>query len=117
MAKNIADCVVFFKDNSRLSENQAKMNSGIVFYKKENFNLNKLEKYFSKFDINQKEYHHFIEQAGFAYCLENTKLLSDSRYIAKGEYSKEVIVRHYTSPRRPLFFIEGITILKHKIKF
>lgn len=116
VSKNIADCLVIFKDNSTLSEVQAKVNSGIVFYKKENFNLKKLAEYFLKFNVDIKKNHHFIEQAGYAYSLENIKLLSSTRYTAKDKYNNQVVVRHYTSPRRPLFFIEGLEVLKNKIK-
>jgi hypothetical protein len=116
MASNIAECPVTFNDGSKLSDFQAMLNSGIVLYKINNFNLAKLAEYFSKFNMENESLSHFIEQAGYAYCLQNIKILPSDKYTAKSYYTDQVIMRHYTSPRRPLFFVEGIKILKARIK-
>jgi len=110
MSTDVA-CPVYFKEG-RLDENLAKLNSGIVLYKKDNFRLEKFSSYLNFLDISNKENSHFIEQAGYAYSLNNIKPLSQSKYIAKGKVNDNVIMRHYTSPRRPLLYIEGLEILK-----
>ncbi|MFA6322569.1 MAG: hypothetical protein WCX71_03785 [Candidatus Buchananbacteria bacterium] len=115
MASNMTDCQIFFKDGSGLTGDKAKFNSGVVLYKKDNFNLRKLTDYSLKLDIENKKNLHFIEQAGYAYCLENLKLLSPNDYTIKKDYNNQTIVRHYTSPRRPLFYIEGLEILKNNL--
>jgi hypothetical protein len=99
---------VHFKNTEKLNEEKASYNSGIVLYKKENFDLAKLEEYLEKIDEENKESVHFIEQAGFAVCLKNLKKLDEKKYIIKETVDNETIVKHYTSPRRPLFYIEGI---------
>jgi hypothetical protein len=103
---------VYFKNGEKLSQELASYNSGIVLYWRDNFDAAKLEDYLSKIDEDKKENNHFIEQAGFAWCLKNLKKLNEKKYIIKEVVNKETVVKHYTSPRRPLFYIEGIT--KHK---
>ena len=45
---------VFFKDGSKLADNLANYNSGIVLYQKQNFDLNKLGEYLEKIDIKAR---------------------------------------------------------------
>lgn len=96
-----------FKEG-RMEDKLATKNSGIVLYNQKNFNLEKLQVYFNKIDANYKNNFHFIEQAGYAYCLDNLRSLPADKYIIKEKVDDTTIVRHYTSPRRPLFFIEGL---------
>ena len=105
--RNNTPCYVHFK-KGKLSEEKAMINTGIVLYNKDNFNLKKLVDYLLNIDITNKANTHFIEQAGFASILENLTVLPENRYFIKGELSKETIVRHYTSPRRVNFFTEAI---------
>ena len=102
---------VYFKDG-RLAENLAMKNSGIVLYAKKNFNLNKLAEYLTKIDTANLENNHFIEQAGYAYCLDSLEDLPKDTYIIKESVTANTIMRHYTSPRRPLFYIEGLEKFK-----
>jgi len=107
-------CPVYFNNNKKLSAELSYLNSGIVLYHKDNFNLDKLEKYLAHIDNTNLANKHFVEQAGYASCLENIKPLPESKYIIKGPVQAETIVKHYTSPRRPLFYIEGLKILAKK---
>lgn len=106
---------VYFKDGNRLDDKLASLNSGIVFYQKQNFDLAKLVDYFQLLDITNSKNLHFIEQAGYAYCLKNLVGLLSGNYQIGQAVNSDTIVRHYTSPKRPLFFIEGIEILRDKI--
>jgi len=46
------NCSVIFNDGSKLEKKLASLNAGIIFYKKENFNLKKLDQYFSNLDLS-----------------------------------------------------------------
>ncbi len=115
MMDNNTKSFVYFKQNEKIGEKLASYNSGIVYYKINNFNLNKLEEYFKRIDYANSKNKHFIEQAGCAYCLNNLKKLSAEKYVINENLLQEIIVKHYTSPRRPLFYIEGIEKIKNKI--
>lgn len=106
---------VYFKNNSSLSEDLSHYNSGIVLYKKENFDLNILSAYLSQVDTDRPDNFQFIEEGGFATCLKNLIPLPKEKYIIKGAVNAETIVRHYTSPRRPGFYLEGLPTLKNKL--
>jgi hypothetical protein len=106
---------VYFMDGEKLNQDLASYNSGIVLYRRDNFDVAKLENYLNKIDESKKENNHFIEQAGFAYCLKNLKKLDEKKYVIKEAVDEETVVKHYTSPRRPLFYIEGITKLKTQL--
>lgn len=108
MTKNNGLCPVYFRDGTMLAPELAQYNAGLVVYTKNNFSLEKLSEYFSRLDTSDYRNDTFIEQGAYAYCLSNIELLDDSRYSIKKLISSDTIVRHYTSPRRPLFFIEGI---------
>ena len=107
--KNSTPCYVYFK-GSTLSEDKAMVNTGVVLYRKDNFNLQKLSEYLNSIDTTNEKNDHFIEQAGFASVLENLHILPEGRYSIKGKVSSETVVRHYTSPRRLLFFTEALPI-------
>lgn len=113
MVNNVL-CNVVLKNNQKLDNTLGEYNSGIVLYGKENFNLDKLTDYLNKIDANNRQNEHFIEQTGYAICLENLRKLPVEYYVIKKELDANTIVKHYTSPRRPLFFIEGI---KYEQKF
>ncbi len=106
---------VYFKDGSKLSDLLANLNSGIVFYRKDNFNLAKLVDYLEKIDLANEKNFHFIEQAGYAFSLMNLVGLPSDQYSIVDPVNENTIVRHYTSPKRPLFYIEGLEILKKEI--
>lgn len=104
---------VYFKDGTRLNDELALFNSGLVLYHRKNFNLNKLTQYFEKIDINNKYNSHFIEQGGYASCLENLEKLPSDKYVIKNKVDEMTIVKHYTSPRRPFFYLEGLEKIKN----
>jgi len=103
---------VHFKDGSSSDEFQSHMNSGIVFYKKDNFDLNKMSKYLT--DVDNSNPNSIIEQSGNAYCLNKLKPLPDTYKIHKKIDSKTTM-RHYTGLQRALFFIEGIQLVKDNL--
>lgn len=105
---------VRFKDGSKLSHDLAHFNSGIVLYHKHNFDLKKLVEYFEKIDDQVKSNRHFIEQAGYAYCLKDLVGLPQDQYQIKGKLSDATVVKHFTAPRRLLFYTEGLEIMKDK---
>ena len=108
-------CYVYFKDHQRLSDELATFNAGIVFYHQDNFNLAKLQSYLNNIDTQISRNFYFIEQAGHAYCLENLQKLPAEKYIIAANLSPTTVIKHYTSPRRPLFYINGINMVKDKI--
>lgn len=112
--KNDEGCPVYFKSGDRLDGNLSFFNSGIVLYKKDNFDLDLLNEYLEKIDSSDDRNIHFIEQAGYAYCLKNLKALPAGYHI-KNRVTDKTIVKHYTSPRRVKFFLEGVELLKDKI--
>lgn len=106
---------VYFKGGVAIDDKAASFNSGIVLYKKENFDLDKFTEYLEKIDIDDPRNVHFIEQAGFAYCLKNLVGLPLEKYHIQGDIAPETVMKHYTSPRRAQFYFEGLPIMKDKI--
>jgi len=101
-----------FADGSRTTEQQAMMNAGIIFYDRRNFDLKRLEEFLQKLDLNHPRNLHFADQAGHAYCLNHLTALPAEKYVIKDRVSDRVVAKHYTGPRRVLFYIEGLEILK-----
>jgi hypothetical protein len=108
-------CPVYFKNGQKLDHHLSELNSGIVLYHKDNFSLDKLTEYLDRIDTKNAKNKHFIEQAGYATVLDNIKVLPQSSYIIKGNVNENTIVKHYTSPRRPMFYIEGLKNIAKKI--
>lgn len=115
MMQNSGANYVRFSDGSAISEAAARFNSGIVAFRPENFSLPKLEEYLGMLDFADPQTPHFIEQAGYAVALSGTEILPEARYTIKGSYSDELALRHYTSPRRPLFYLEALPKLRHLV--
>ncbi|MDP3740937.1 MAG: hypothetical protein Q8R08_01255 [bacterium] len=90
-------------------------NAGIIFYSIQNFDLKKLVGFLEKIDVSRKQSLHFADQTGYAHALRNLEALPADRYRIKGAVSTNTVARHYTSPKRPLFFIEGLEILNERI--
>lgn len=107
-------CYVYYKNGKKIDNKLADLNSGVVLYKKDNFNLNKLNEYFVNVDILDERNSHFIEQAGYAYCLKNPVKLAEDKYVIKQPINDNVVVSHYTSPLRVKFYIQGLPIINHK---
>ncbi len=115
MMLNNGECPVFFKSPDRYPARLGQYNSGVVFYRRGNFNLKKLSEYLDSIDERHPQNAHFIEQAGYAYCLENLAELPQSRYHIKGAVGPQTAVKHYTSPRRVQFFTEGVAVLESRL--
>lgn len=110
MTKDKSNKPIHFKDGTTFGGGY---NSGIDFYHQDSFSMDILKEYLYKVDLEHKEIR-FIEQAGYAYCLQNLELLPYERYTIRGGY-KEAVVKHYTGPRRELFYAEGIEVMKDKL--
>jgi len=100
---------------SFLTANQARCNSGMVLYRQDNFNLTKLTEFFERVDLVDKSNWWFIEQAGYAFCLNNLRFLPLERYTVKAGLDDHLITKHYTNPRRPLFYTEGLPKIKKQL--
>lgn len=97
---------VTFKDGSRLSDEIAEFNSGVTLYRKDHFDLVKVEKYIESIAYMQTR---FTDQACYATVLQPyLKMLPKDRYIIKGELHEGRVLRHYTSPSRAKFYILGL---------
>ena len=103
---------VKFIDGTMLTADLSKYNSGIVLYRKDNFNPEKLSHYLDEVDFEFEPNKHFIEQAGYASCLENLTALSLDTYHVKGGLNETTVAKHYTSPRRVFFYTEGLPKLQ-----
>ncbi|HOY55892.1 MAG TPA: hypothetical protein PLH37_00475 [bacterium] len=103
---------VYFKDNTSLSEELSHHNSGVVLYRRDNFDLTALADYLTKVDVEHPNNFQFIEEGGFATCLKKIIPLPKEKYIIKGAVNEQTVARHYTSPRRPGFYLEGLPRLR-----
>lgn len=105
-----------FADGSYLEEKLSAFNAGIIGYNAEHYPIGDLEEFCKKMGPQSNPY--FIEQSGHAWILSRHAEilpLDPSRYIIKGPINEQTVVRHYTGPRRELYWIEGIKRLKDKI--
>lgn len=114
MSASHTKCLVNFTDETSLSDHLAILNAGVIFYHRNNFNLPKLDDYFNIFDFARNNIW-FIEQAGHAYCLDHLEPLPEKQYSLKYQVDQDTVCRHYTRPRRPLFYTEGIPIIKKQL--
>lgn len=99
-------------DGTQLSQELSDLNSGIVGYTREDFDLDRLEGFFSK----GTPYNHFIEQAAYAYTfgsLPSFRSLDPKRYVIK-EDAPGTVVKHFTGPRREEFWFEGVVLLEER---
>ena len=111
MQSNNSKIYVTFRDGTKIDDKFAGANAGIIFYVHNNFNLEKINSFLSKLNVDKPINLQFADQLGHAFCLDNLELLSSEVYPIAGKLHEKVVVRHYTSPRRPLFYIEGLKSL------
>ncbi|MFH1457482.1 MAG: hypothetical protein ABIF17_05275, partial [Patescibacteria group bacterium] len=90
-------------------------NAGIILYARENFNVKILSDYFESLDENNRDDLHFADQTGHVKCLKKLKALPEDKYIIRGKVDENIVAKHYTAPRRVLFYTEGINKLKNKL--
>jgi len=108
MMKNNGEIYVSFKNGGKLADTLARFNAGIILFSRANLDLRALEEFFAKLDTERERNLHFADQAGFASALRNLEYLPEEDYIIKGALSEVTTVKHYTNPRRPLFYIEAL---------
>lgn len=115
MMTNLSPSRVYFTDGTALDDAPALYNSGIVAYHRDHFNLDRLYAFCEKIDYADPRNGHFIEQAGYGVCLDHPAGLPVERYHIKGVVTEQTIVKHYTSPRRPLLYTEGLPLLRAQL--
>jgi hypothetical protein len=105
-----------FSDGSSLPKEISGINSGIVSYRRDQFNLKDLDEFYSHVDSRANP--HFVEQAGYAYVLtrrSQPNFLPANKYQIKGPANPQTVMKHYTNPRREQFWFEGVKILAAKL--
>lgn len=99
-----------------LDEKFSALNAGIIGYNVAEYDPRDLEAFCAKMGPASDPY--FIEQSGHAWILSRRAEilpLDPGRYIIKGPINEQIVARHYTGPRRELYWIEGAKLLKDKI--
>jgi len=107
--------LVYFKDGTALPSQYLRFNGGIMLYHTDNMPANKLANYLESLDMTREESQHWVEQAGYAYNLQNLKTLPLDTYIIKGPITDKTIAKHYTGPRRVEFYSDGLPRVKQLI--
>ena len=100
---------VWFKHDEELPDELSRFNGGLILYRKEQLDLEKLGEFFSRIDMHKKQL--FIGQSGHAYALDNLLPLPEQDYVVKGVVTKKTRMKHYTSPQREHFFTKGVAFL------
>lgn len=92
------------------------MNSGIILYKKDKIELDKLLEYFENTQRAPEDY--FVEMSGWGCLIAQTKFnfLPLDRYCIRGRLNQDTVAKHFTNPRRHEFYVYGIGMVKDKIK-
>lgn len=106
---------VYFQDGSKLPDVYSQFNGGIMLFRKENLPLSSLRTYVETIDMTRLESQHWVEQAGYAYNLQNLQPLPQLNYVIKGPATSETVAKHYTGPRRVGFYTEGLPLVKRLI--
>lgn len=107
----------FYMEKYKLKEsNVSFMNGGYLMIDKEKVGMNQLTEFFSHTRRPLSDY--FIEMAGWACILgqSNFAFLPPERYAIKGFLNNEMVMKHYTSPRRYEMFAYGIDKAEQAIK-
>lgn len=105
----------FLKNGDEIDKQITGFNAGIILYARHNFDTEKLTAFFTKLNENNRQELHFADQVGHVKCLKKLKALPENKYVIRPPMDENILVKHYTAPRRPLFYLEGIKILKDKI--
>ena len=99
----------FYMEKYKLKEsNVSFMNGGYLMIDKEKVGMDQLTEFLSHTRRPLSDY--FIEMAGWACILgqSNFAFLPPERYAIKGFLNNEMVMKHYTSPRRYEMFAYGI---------
>jgi len=109
-------CYVTFQDGSRTSDKQSQYNAGMIVYHKDSLSLDKVNDYLERLDTSDSTRDIFAEQAGYASCLAHLDWLPTHVYSIKHAVDANTVMRHYTGPRRVLFYAEGIPLVQQKLR-
>jgi len=110
MMRGQRKCCVEFKGGKIMEDRLAYFNSGVVIFNRENLNFKKLTEFFNSVDETKENY--FIDQAGYAYGLDNLYPLSEKLYSLKEKVDNDTVMFHYTGPLRYKFYTEGVELLR-----
>ena len=105
----------YFRKHDILRGSADYMNSGLILYKKNKIELDKLLEYFENTQRMPSDY--LVEMSGWACLIAQTKFmfLPPDRYPIKGKLSQNVVMKHFTNPRRHEFYIYGIDMVREEI--
>jgi len=106
----------FLKDGAKIDRELTQYNAGIILYARENFDVKILVDFFQSINQNNKKELHFADQTGHVKCLKNLEALPENKYIIRDTVNENTIAKHYTAPRRPLFYLEGMKKIISKIQ-
>jgi hypothetical protein len=98
-------------DGSMIDEQFSWLNAGIILYQRDQFDVGRFSSLLEQVEATPENLH-FVDQVGHAYCLKNVQPLPEAHYHIKGKIHAETMVRHYTSPNRSMFYIDGVRRLK-----
>lgn len=103
-----ATCVrMTFRDGRETDDVISRPNGGIAFYREDQFNIARATEFLEKSDYRGKR---FGDQPWLAWILRPA-LLPEDTYIIKGAITERVVVRHYTAPQRPKFYLLGLNLI------
>lgn len=106
----------FYTEKYKLRNNPvAMLNGGYLVINKDKFNIEKLAECLAHTKMPFTDY--FIEMRSWACLLAqvNFEFLSPQRYAIKGFLNDQMVMKHYTSPRRYEMFAYGIDEARKKI--
>jgi hypothetical protein len=90
-----------FKEQETLREELMRLNSGVVFYRKNSFDLHLAEAFFSKLGPQMGPF--LLDQPEYAYVLGakgNAVTLPADKYLMTGYIEATIVAKHYTNPHR-----------------
>lgn len=93
-----------FADGTVTDDAVSRPNGGLVLYRKDQMDLDRMQAFLKKADYVNKR---FGDQAWMAWTLR-PQLLPEATYIIKGTLTDAIVLRHYTNPQRAKFYFYGI---------
>jgi hypothetical protein len=105
-----------FADGTYLADNLSLFNAGVIGYNLRHYQLPDLERFCAKMGPNTNPY--FMEQAGHSWILsQNAEIrpLESKNHVIEGILGPDLVVKHYTGPRREQYWYEGVACLKSSI--
>lgn len=107
----------YFKKYESLKGSADFMNSGVILYKRDKIDFDKLLEYFENTRRMPGDY--LVEMSGWACLIAQTrfKFLSPDKYPIKGKLDPNAIMKHFTNPRRHEFYIYGIDKVREAVTY